>query len=424
MNNFIFENATKAIFGKGCVKEYLGCLTSHYGLNVMLAYGGGSIKHNGVYEEITGILQSAGKNVVEFSGIMPNPTYAKVLEGAKLARENQVDLILAVGGGSVMDCCKAVSLAAVYEGDVWKHFWANPGIIDFEPLPLGIVVTVSGTGSEMNGGAVITNEELKMKTGRDYPKCNAKFALMDSTYTFSVPEFQMVSGGFDTLSHIMEIYFSEPDEENVSDDIAEALMRGVIRDLRAAVRNPKDYTARSNLMWEATMAENRIIKLGKKTDFECHMMEHQLGAYTDCNHGAGLAVLHPVYYRHICEAGKTKFARFATRVWDIAPEGKTESELANAGVEALAKFIGELGLPSTIRDLGLDSREKLKEIADSCPIVPGSYKKMTHEEILEIFNECFSCKGENHDEKYTRNPSSPCHECELDCLRQGECSEQ
>lgn len=262
-------------------------------------------------------------------------------------------------------------------------------MIDFEPLPLGVVVTASGTGSEMNGGAVITNEALKIKSGRDYPKCNPKFALMDPVYTFSVPKFQMVSGGFDTLSHIMEIYFSEPNEENVSDDVAEALMRGVIRDLRAAVKNPKDYTARSNLMWEATMAENRIIKLGKRTDFQCHMMEHQLGAYTDCNHGAGLAVLHPGYYRHICEAGKEKFARFAIRVWGIDPIGKTESELALAGVDALAAFIRELGLPTTLRELGLENQDTLKEIADSCAIVSGSYKKMTPEEILEIFNECF-----------------------------------
>lgn len=389
MNNFIFENSTKAIFGQGCVKEYLGCLAGRYGPNVMLAYGGGSIKRNGVYDEIAAILKNAGKSIVEFDGIMPNPTYAKVLEGAKLARENQIDLILAVGGGSVMDCCKAVSLAAVYEGDVWRDFWAAPGVIDFEPLPLGVVVTVSGTGSEMNGGAVITNEALKIKTGRDYPKCNAKFALLDPARTFSVPEFQMVSGAFDTLSHIMEIYFSKPDGENVSDDIAEALMRGVIRDLRSAVQNPKDYTARSNLMWEAAMAENRVIKLGKRTDFECHMMEHQLGAYIDCNHGAGLAVLHPVYYRHICEAGKVKFARFAVRVWGIDPTGKTESGLARAGVESLAQFIEELGLPSTLRELGMDSRDRLKEIADSCPLLPGGYKKMTHKEILEIFHECF-----------------------------------
>lgn len=390
MNNFIFENKTKAIFGKGCVKEYLSCLCKYNCETdtVLLAYGGGSIKKDGVYDEITAAIEKSGKRVAEFSGIMSNPTYAKVQEGARLVRENNVGLILAVGGGSVMDCCKAVSLAARYEGDAWADFWGRPGVIDFEPVPLIVVVTAAGTGSEMNGGAVITNEELKVKTGRDYPQLNPKFALMDPTYTYSVPVRQMISGGFDTLSHIMETYFSAPDEPNVSDDIMEALMRGVIRDLRAAIKDPEDYTARSNLMWEATMAENRVIKLGKKCDFECHQMEHQLGAYTGCNHGEGLAVLHPAYYRHICEEGAKKFARFATEVWGIRPEGRSERELARMGVETLASFIKGIGLPTTLRELGVDENTDLKVIADSCNCSQGAYKVMTHEEILEIFREC------------------------------------
>lgn len=389
MNNFIFGNATKVYFGRGCVKEYLSCLTKGYGDTVMLAYGGGSIKRNGVYDEVTSILKAAGKNVVEFSGIMANPTYAKVLEGAKLARESHVGLILGVGGGSVMDCCKAISIASRYDGDVWTDFWARPGVFNFEPLPLGVIVTVTGTGSECNGGAVITNEELKVKTGRDYPKCNPRFALLDPTYTYSVPKFQMVSGGFDILSHIMETYFSEPNEDNVSDDISEALMRSVIRNLRTAIQNPEDYTARSNLMWDATMAENRIIKLGKRMDFECHQIEHQLGAYTNCNHGAGLAVLHPVYYRHIYKNGLAKFKQFAVNVWGVSADGKTDEETALAGIDALEDFIVEIGLPVTLQDMGIDESTDLKAIADSCAIVSGSYKKMTHKEILEIFKECF-----------------------------------
>ncbi len=389
MNNFIFENATKVLFGKGCVKEYLCCLIKGCGDTVMLAYGGGSIKKNGVYDEVVSILKKAGKNIVEFPGIMANPTYAKVLEGAKLARESRAGLILGVGGGSVMDCCKAVSIAARYDGDVWEDFWARPGIFDFEPLPLGVIVTVAGTGSECNGGAVITNEELKIKTGRDYPRCNPRFALLDPTYTYSVPKFQMVSGSFDILSHIMEIYFSGPDEDNVSDDIAEALMRNVIRNLRAAIRNPEDYTARSNLMWDATMAENRIIKLGKRTDFQCHQMEHQLGAYTDCNHGAGLAVLHPTYYRHIYKDGLAKFKRFATEVWDISSDRKTDEETARAGIDELERFIREIGLPATLQELGIHGDVDLKAVADSCAVVPGSYRKLTQEEIFEIFKECF-----------------------------------
>ena len=387
MNNFIFQNATKVYFGKGCVKEYLSCLTRKAD-TVMLAYGGGSIKRNGVYDEVTGILHAAGKTVVEFSGIMANPTYAKVQQGAQLARENNVDMILAVGGGSVMDCCKAVSLAARYDGDVWEDFWARSGVIDFEPLPLGVIVTVAGTGSECNGGAVITNEEKKVKTGRDYPRLNPAFALMDPVYTYTVPAGQMVSGSFDILSHIMETYFSEPNEDNVSDDIMEALMRSVIRNLRAAIRDPRDYTARSNLMWDSTMAENRVIKMGKKCDFECHNMEHQLGAYTDCNHGQGLAVLHPVYYRHIYREGLPKFVRFAENVWGIPRDGKTDEELALAGIDALAAFIREIGLPATLKELGT-KKEQLAEIAGSCGISAGSYKRMTREEILEIFQECY-----------------------------------
>ncbi len=389
MNNFIFENSTKAIFGKGCVKEYLACLLSHYGDTVMLAYGGGSIKRNRIYSEIMAVLENAGKTVVEFSGIMANPTYTKVLDGAKLARESNVSLILGAGGGSVMDCCKAISLAAKYDGDIWNDFWAQSGVIDFEPLPLGVIVTAAGTGSEMNGGAVITNEELKIKTGRDYPKCNPKFALLDPTYTYSVPKKQMVSGAFDTLSHIMETYFGKPDESNVSDDISEALMKNVILNIRAAIKNPEDYTARSNLMWDATMAENRIIKLGKQTDFECHQMEHQLGAYTDCNHGEGLAVLHPVYYRHIYKYGLPKFKQFATEVWGVDPANKTDDEIALEGIVALADFIKEIGMPSKFSEIGIDADTDLKAIAYSCNIVPTAYKKMTHEEIFEIFKECF-----------------------------------
>ena len=287
-----------------------------------------------------------------------------------------------------MDCCKAISMAAVYDGDIWENFWTRGGVIDFVPLPLGVIVTVAGTGSEMNGGAVITNEALKLKTGRDYPKCNPKFALLDPTYTYSVSRRQMISGSFDILSHIMETYFSEPDADNVSDDIAEALMKNVIRNLRKAIQDPKDYEARSNLMWDATMAENRIIKLGKRGDFQCHQMEHQLGAYTNCNHGEGLAVLHPVYYRHIYKEGPVKFKRFAVNVWGISTERGTDEEIALAGVEALSSFIQEVGLPTTFKELKIDEQTDLKAIADSCNLAPGSYKKMTHEEIYGIFKEC------------------------------------
>lgn len=389
MNNFIFENATKVYFGNGAAKEYLLQAAAPYGDTVLLAYGGGSVKKNGVYGALTQILRGAGKKIVEFSGIMPNPTYKKVLEGAALVRKNHVGLILAVGGGSVMDCCKAVSLAAVYGGDAWEDFWAKPGVIDFEPVPVGAVVTVTGTGSECNGGSVITNEEKRVKTGRDYPKLNPKFAILDPTYTFTVPALQTAAGGFDILSHIMETYFSEPNEDNVSDDISEALMRSVIRNLRIAHGDAENYTARSNLMWDATMAENRIIKMGKRCDFECHNIEHQLGAFTNCNHGCGLAVIHPAYYRHIFRAGLPKFVRFAENVWNVPAVGKTDEEIALAGIDCLASFIKEMGLPATLRELGMTDKSILPAVAKSCGISQGSYRPMTAAEIEEILNECY-----------------------------------
>lgn len=389
MNNFIFENSTKVCFGKGCVKEFLACKLKNYGNNVMLAYGGNSIKQNGIYDEVKTILENEGKNIIEFSGIMPNPTYKKVMEGAKLAKENNVDIILAVGGGSVMDCCKAASMAAAYDGDIWSDYWEKAGVIYFEPVPLGVIVTAAGTGSECNGGAVITNEDRKIKTGRDYPKCNPKFALMDPEYTMSIPKLQTASGGFDILSHIMETYFSKTDEDNVSDDISEALMKSVIRNLPIALENPNDYTARSNLMWAATMAENRIIKLGKQCDFQTHQIEHQLGAYTDCNHGCGLAVIHPAYYRHIYKDGMSKFIRFARNVWNIPTEGKTSDEVALSGIQALEDFIKKIELPTTLRELGMNNKDMLPDIAASTNVAPGSYGNMSKKAILEILIECY-----------------------------------
>lgn len=389
MNNFIFENNTKVFFGKGCVGEYLANKLSDYGNNILLAYGGGSIKKNGIYDEVVKLLKESGKNIFEFSEIMPNPTYKKVLEGANLVKENNIDLILAVGGGSTMDCCKAVSLASVYDGDIWEDFWEKPGNISVNPTPLGVIVTAAGTGSECNGGAVITNEEKKIKTGRDYPKLNPKFAFLDPEYTFSVSKLQTASGGFDILSHVMETYFSLPDEDNISDSISEVLLKSVVKNLPIAIENPTDYEARSNLLWASAMGENRLIKLGKKCDFQVHQIEHQLGAYTDCNHGLGLAAIHPTYYRHIYKDGISKFVRFAKNVWNVETNGKTDEEIALSGIDALENFIKKTGLPTSLSELGMTDKNILPEIAASCNVSQGSYGNMSKEKILKILNECF-----------------------------------
>lgn len=384
MNNFIYENKTKVYFGKGGVKEYLCCLLKNVGDTVMLAYGGGSIKKNGIYDEVTAILQKAGKTVVDFSGIMSNPTYAKVQEGATLARDNHVDFILAVGGGSVIDCCKIVSAQTKLTEDIWEMETVKK-TYPTEFIPMGAIVTASGTGSEMNAGAVITNEAQKIKCG--LMGAQAQFVFLDPSYTMSVPFKQVISGAFDTLSHAMETYFGKPDTNNLSDDINEAVMRSVIRNIRILLRDHENYEARSELMWASSIAENGILKIGKITDFQCHQIEHQLGAYTDCNHGQGLAVIHPVLYRHIYKDGVDRFARFAENVWKIAGSGTAE-ETALAGIKALADFIKEVGLPTTFTEMGIPKDTDFKAIADSTNITAGCCKKLTHEEILEILKEC------------------------------------
>lgn len=383
MNNFIYENKTKVYFGKGGVKEYLGSLLKKVGETVLLAYGGGSVKKNGIYDEITGILAENRKKVVEFSGIMSNPTYAKVQEGARLVRENKVDFILAVGGGSVIDCCKIVSAQAKLLGDIWEAETVKK-TFPTEFIPMGAVVTVFGTGSEMNAGAVITNEEKKIKAGLF--GAQAEFAFLDPTYTLSAPKKQVLSGAFDTLSHAMETYFGKPDENNLSDDINEAIMRGVIRNIRRLLSDFDDYEARSELAWASSMAENGILKIGKITDFQAHQIEHQLGAYTNCNHGEGLAVIHPVLYRHIYKSGLKRFARFARNVWDI--KGEDDEKVAAAGIDALAAFIKETGLPTSFKEMGIPEDTDFRAVADSTNVTAGCCKRLDADEIYEILKEC------------------------------------
>lgn len=386
MNDFTFSYPTKVYFGKGAAAKNLPAELAKAGKNVMLAYGGGSIKANGIYEEMMAILKEAGKNVTEFPGIMPNPTYEKVQEGAALAKEEKIDFILAVGGGSVSDCCKIIASQAVTQEDIWEMEFTKHQF-PTEALPLGVVVTASGTGSEQNAGAVITNEEKKIKTG--VFGAHADFAILDPQYTRSVPFGQVISGAFDTLSHAMETYFGNPQESFLSDEINEAVMRNTIYNIRKLVKNPQDMEARSELMWDSAMAENGILKIGKVTDFQAHQIEHQLGAYTDCNHGRGLAVIHPVLYRHIYKEGLDKFKRFAVSVWNISEEGKTDDEVALAGIQALADFIKEIGLPTTFREMGITDESVLKPVADSCNITAGCCKQLSREELLEILKECF-----------------------------------
>ena len=380
MNKFTFSYPTGVYFGEGSAMQAFGAELGEVGETVMLAYGGGSVKKNGVYDEMKALLTQAGKKVVDFSGIMSNPTYTKVQEGAALARERGVDFILAVGGGSVIDCCKVISAQAVLDEDIWNMEYGK-GKFPTAGIPMGAVVTASGTGAEMNAGAVITYEEKKWK-GPVFGTA-ASFAVLDPAYTMSVPPMQVLSGAFDTLSHAMETYFGTSDEDNVSDDVALAIMRNTVVNMRHLLKNINDKQARSNLMWDSAMAENGILKCGRLTDFQAHQIEHQLGAYTDCNHGQGLAVIHPVYYRHIVKDAPEKFTRFAKEVFRV--------DSAEAGVDALEDFIRECGLPTKMSQLkstvGI-TPEVLRQVADTCNIIKCNPRELDREEIYQILMEC------------------------------------
>ena len=384
--DFTYYNPTKIYFGKKSL-ENLEAELKNYGNNVLLVYGKNSIKKIGLYDEVIKTLKRCGKNVVELAGINANPRYSQVLEGARLVRENDVDLILAVGGGSVIDCSKAISVSAYAKGDPWKRYW-----IDFEPVdnklvPVGAILTMTGTASEMNGGSVITNEDEKIKTGRVFDaSVYPKFSILNPEYTYSVPERQMVSGIFDIFSHLMEQYFSG-DDDNTTDYVIEGVIKSLIKSARAAKKDPRNYEARSNIMWCATLGLNTVTGVSKTQDWEVHMIEHQLGAYTDCPHGLGLAVISVPYYRYIYKYGLDKFVRYAENVWGVDATGKTKEEIALQGIDKLAEFIKEMGIPTTLRELG--ATEEMLPLIAKTTVKGGGYKQMDESDILTVLKACY-----------------------------------
>lgn len=382
MDRFTYQYPVRQHFGKGCAESAIKEEMTHVGKNVLLAYGGGSLKRTGLYDKIVGCLHECGKTVVDFGGIMPNPTYDKVLEGARIVSEQGIDFILAVGGGSVIDCCKIVSAQAKLDEDIWEmQYTKHQFPIEF--VPMGAVVTASGTGAEQNNGAVITHTGKKLKQ----PLVGAyhSFAILDSDLTKTLPMKQVISGAFDTLSHCMETYMGRPQDDNLSDEINEAVMRNVIRNLRAIIANPDDDFARGELMWDSALAENSLLKLGKQTDFQCHMLEHAVGAYTNCNHGQGLAVIHPALYRHLLNEGKEKLARMAERVWNVT--GDTTVQTAALGIDALESFIQEIGMPTRWSEMGIKDETVMRAAADTCLLMPGCCKQFTRDELFEILKE-------------------------------------
>lgn len=387
LHDFTFCHPTKIYFGKKSL-ENLPAELANYGKNILLVYGKNSIKKYGLYDRIMEMLRAAGKNVVELSGINSNPRYTQLLEGARLVRENNVDLILAVGGGSVIDCSKGISAAAYCEGDPWERYYVNQEPVTNKVVPVASVLTMAGTASEMNSGSVITNEEQKLKLGRvyDLEMMSPRFSILNPEYTYTVPKIQMISGIADVFSHLMEQYFGGEDD-CTSDYLLEGVMLSLINASRKALVNPEDYEARSNIMWCATMGLNKILALSKEQDWEVHMIEHQLGAYTDCPHGVGLAIISPAYYRYIYTYGLPKFVRYAQNVWKVDGTGMTDEDIALEGIRRLESFFRELGIPATLREVGA-TEEMLPLIAKST-IPGGGYRQMEAPDILEVLKASF-----------------------------------
>lgn len=385
LGNFTYCNPTRIYFGTDALTHLSEELTK-YGKTVLLTYGGGSIKKSGLYDEVVQILKECGKHVVELPGVMPNPTVEKLYEGCKLARENHVDLILAVGGGSVCDYAKALSISVHCKEDPWEKYYLNFEEPDCEIIPVGCVLTMVGTGSEMNGGAVITNHDTKLKIGHVFgEEVFPKFSILNPVYTFTLPKYQMVAGFYDILNHITEQYFSGSDD-CTSDYVMEGLMKSLIHSSRIAINDPKDYEARSNIMWIATWALNTMVAKGKATDWMVHMLGQSVGAYTDATHGMTLSAVSMAYYRYIMPYGMPKFKRFAMNVWNVSPDGKTDEEIANEGLCAMENWMKEIGLVMHISELGV-TEDMLVGIADGTFIMEGGYKTLNHEEIIQILKE-------------------------------------
>ena len=385
LGNFSYVNATKLYFGEDSL-SFLNEELPKYGSNVQLIYGGGSVKSNGIYDAVVDILKANGKNIIEDGGVMPNPTVEKLREGVKIARDNHVNLLLAVGGGSCCDYAKAVSVSVNCDEDPWEKYFERFEEPDCEIIPVGCVLTMAGTGSEMNGGSVITNHDKKLKVGHVFGEnVMPKFSVLNPRLTMSLPKRQMVAGIYDIFNHICEQYFSGEDD-STSDYIAEGLMKSVIHSSLTALENPQDYEARSNIMWTATWALNTLIACGKSTDWMVHMLGQSVGAYTDATHGMTLAAVSLPYYRFIMPYGIAKFRRFATEVWKVDAAGKSDEEIASEGLTAMESWMKKLGLAMNISELGA-TEDMIEGIADGTFILDGGYKVLTRDEVVQVLKE-------------------------------------
>lgn len=386
MENFNFFTPTKILFGRGQLAQLPEQIRKH-GSRVLLAYGGGSVKRTGLYDAVTSLFKENNIEYYELSGIEPNPKITSVREGVKICREHSIQAIVPVGGGSTIDCCKAVSAAVHYDGDPWELVldWSKVDKV----LPIFTVLTMAATGTEMNGNAVISNMDENEKSALIHPSLKPVCSILDPTYTFTVSKYQTASGVADIMSHVFETYFSRTKGAAVQDYMAEALLKTCIQYGKQAVDTPDDYEARANLMWASSLAINGLISCGKNSQWSCHPMEHQLSAYYDITHGAGLAVLTPAWFEYVLnEETVDKFATYGINVWGI-DAGEDKLQIARKAIQKTREYFNGLGLPKTLSDFDID--EEYFDVMAEKAVANGlenAYVPLDKEAVIHIYKAC------------------------------------
>ncbi|MFC4778879.1 iron-containing alcohol dehydrogenase [Paenibacillus sp. GCM10023252] len=384
MQAFQFRNPTHIVFGEGKASQAGELVKQYGGKTVLLVYGSGSVKKSGLYDSVVKQLGEIGASVHELPGIEPNPRLTTVNRGIDICRTNGVDFILAIGGGSVIDAAKAVAAGVPYEGDVWD-FCTGKAVIQ-DALPLGTILTLAATGSEMNGNSVITNWEQNLKRSFGSPHTYPVFSILDPTLTYSVPANQTVYGSVDIMSHVFEQYFSLTENTPLQERFCESILQTVVENVEPALANPSDAAARSNLMWSGTMALNGgLISVGMANDWASHMIEHEVSAVYDIPHGAGLAIIFPNWMKYVYQERIDRFVQYAVRVWGVDPTGKSDDEIALAGIQATRDFFNRIGAPSSLAyyEIGEDKLDRMAEEAVRYGVI-GSFKRLDKADVRAI----------------------------------------
>lgn len=384
MQDFIFQSPTKIIFGKSAENQ-VGDEVKQYCDKILLHYGGGSIKRSGLYDRVIKSLKDKGIEIIELGGVKPNPRLSMVREGIKICRENNINFILAVGGGSVIDSAKAIAAGVPYEGDEWDFHTgkANPKSV----LPIGVILTLPATGSEVSASAVITNEDGWYKESMNSDLLRPKFAIMNPELTYTLPDYQTACGAADMMAHVMERYFTNTPHVDLTDRLCEATLKTVIKNAPLALKDPKNYDVRAEIMWSGTIAHNGLLGTGREEDWGSHKIEHEISAIYDITHGAGLAVVFPAWMKYVYNINLKKFIQFSYRVWDVEVDLDNPESTALEGIKRLENFFREIGLPTRLKDMNI-SDERFEEMAQKCTMSGpvGGLKKLYKEDVLNILN--------------------------------------